>query len=80
MIFQATDSLPAGCINFDDLLNNKVDYPDIEFGNPDDLAFLPYSSGTTGLPKGVELSHKNLVSNLIQYLDPKFNTMYPPSG
>jgi acyl-CoA synthetase (AMP-forming)/AMP-acid ligase II len=31
-----------------------------------DLAALPYSSGTTGLPKGVMLSHRNLVSNLIQ--------------
>lgn len=29
----------------------------------DDLIVLPYSSGTTGLPKGVMLTHKNLVSN-----------------
>lgn len=31
-----------------------------------DLAFLVYSSGTTGLPKGVRLSHYNIVSNLLQ--------------
>lgn len=31
-----------------------------------DLAFLVYSSGTTGLPKGVMLTHKNLVSNVMQ--------------
>ncbi len=35
--------------------------------NPrEDLAALPYSSGTTGLPKGVMLSHFNLVSNVRQ--------------
>jgi acyl-CoA synthetase (AMP-forming)/AMP-acid ligase II len=32
------------------------------------LAALPYSSGTTGLPKGVMLSHYNLVANAFQYL------------
>lgn len=30
-----------------------------------DLAFLAYSSGTTGLPKGVMLSHRNIVSDLV---------------
>ena len=36
----------------------------------DTLAALPYSSGTTGLPKGVMLSHRNLVSNIFQFLGP----------
>lgn len=34
--------------------------------NPDvDLSFLAYSSGTTGLPKGVMLSHTNIVSDVL---------------
>ena len=31
--------------------------------DPDQLVALPYSSGTTGLPKGVMLTHRNLVCN-----------------
>lgn len=35
---------------------------------PDDVVALPYSSGTTGLAKGVMLSHRNLVANVAQTL------------
>ena len=35
--------------------------------NPrEDIAVLPYSSGTTGLPKGVMLTHHSIVANAMQ--------------
>ena len=40
------------------------------------LAALPYSSGTTGLPKGVMLSHSNLVTNVFQVLAPGEEATY----
>jgi acyl-CoA synthetase (AMP-forming)/AMP-acid ligase II len=41
-----------------------------------DLVALPYSSGTTGLPKGVMLSHSNLISNVRQIVVTGFSTAY----
>ncbi|KAI1487214.1 hypothetical protein F5X96DRAFT_681391 [Biscogniauxia mediterranea] len=46
-----------------------------------DLAFLVYSSGTTGLPKGVMLTHYNIVSNLMQLAHvERLNGLYHSGG
>ncbi|WP_340374898.1 AMP-binding protein [Streptomyces sp. SS7] len=40
--------------------------PTVEIDPAVDVAVLPYSSGTTGVPKGVMLTHRNLCTNLAQ--------------
>ena len=55
-----------GATPFATLLSSGKTAPAVEIDAAEDLVVLPYSSGTTGLPKGVMLTHRNLVANLCQ--------------
>jgi acyl-CoA synthetase (AMP-forming)/AMP-acid ligase II len=53
-----------GATPFASLLTHGDEPPQVTIDPRSDLVALPYSSGTTGLPKGVMLTHHNLVSEL----------------
>ncbi|GJQ65043.1 hypothetical protein Trydic_g7197 [Trypoxylus dichotomus] len=67
-----SDITPQGAIDWSELVNTKADLPNAELTSLHETIFMPYSSGTTGLPKGVELSNYNIVANISQAHHPDF--------
>ncbi|MCB9079315.1 MAG: long-chain fatty acid--CoA ligase [Anaerolineaceae bacterium] len=56
----------ANTVWFQDFLNNAPESPQPVSIVPDDTAVLMYTGGTTGVPKGAQLTHRNVVANAIQ--------------
>ena len=62
-----------GATSFSELLRNDGVPPEVVIDPKNDLVALPYSRGTTGLSKGVMLTHENLVSDMV--LTTSINTL-----
>jgi long-chain acyl-CoA synthetase len=73
-----TRSQSVGTENFSTLLRSiSAKFPSALQNSQQTIAALPYSSGTTGMPKGVMLSHYNLVANVYQVLGPNAAPLTP---
>jgi long-chain acyl-CoA synthetase len=55
------------CVRFNDVLaeGRRMELKPVSTG-PDDIAFLQYTGGTTGVSKGATLLHRNIVANVLQ--------------
>uniref|UniRef100_A0A0D9VJT6 4-coumarate--CoA ligase n=1 Tax=Leersia perrieri TaxID=77586 RepID=A0A0D9VJT6_9ORYZ len=64
------DEAPEGCLPFWGLIADADEgsLPEVTI-SPDHPVALPFSSGTTGLPKGVVLTHGSLVASVAQQVD-----------
>ncbi|XP_065849522.1 4-coumarate--CoA ligase 2-like [Euphorbia lathyris] len=71
-----TDLEDEFCRHFSELTKgDENEIPSVKI-SADDVVALPYSSGTTGLPKGVMLTHKGLVTSVAQQVDGENPNLY----
>ncbi|KQK16897.1 hypothetical protein BRADI_1g31320v3 [Brachypodium distachyon] len=82
VVVEGDGAAPDGCLEFKDAIlgedcgAGEEEEEEEAVVDPDDVVALPYSSGTTGLPKGVMLTHRSLVTSVAQQVDGENPNLY----
>ncbi|KUO72224.1 MAG: long-chain fatty acid--CoA ligase [Desulfosporosinus sp. BRH_c37] len=74
--FMAPVQPAQGLYSYDELIKHEPVYPEVAINPVEDLAVLQYTGGTTGVSKGVMLTHYNLIANTLQVLEWSINMEY----
>jgi len=68
VLYEAEPKGDEEYLRFDDL-KKSGEKPETKAVSPDDIATIVYTSGTTGEPKGVMLTHRNIVTNAFSAIE-----------
>lgn len=70
-----------GTWDFSEMLDPSIDTSGLRPSRSNtDVVLMPYSSGTTGLSKGVSLSHRNIMANIVQTDHPDIKHIIDTTG
>ncbi len=64
VVVRSPDELPEGAVDWTELINAPSEMPTCDI-DPDDDVCIFYTSGTTGRPKGAQLTHRGCVTNVM---------------
>ncbi|KAI3906562.1 hypothetical protein MKW98_009470 [Papaver atlanticum] len=80
VLIATIDDPPQNCMHFSGISNaDETEIAPVTW-EPENPVSFPYSSGTTGFPKGVILTHKSIISNVAQLVDGENPNLYLESN